>query len=90
MFSPLLSQDHSRVFLVAAGLCPGAKGSRSFFLVTTANSYSVMIKNKSFLKQMSRVIKILDSGLVDRLAEAYTCRHHEKFPPDRELFYVHT
>ena len=84
MFSPLFSQDHSRVFLVAAGLCPGAKGSRSFFLVTTANSYSVMIKNKSFLKQMSRVIKILDSGLVD------ICGHREKFPPDRGLFYVHT
>lgn len=57
MFSPLLYQDHLRVFLASTGLCPGAKGSRSFFLVTTASSYSVMMKKKSFFKQMSRVVK---------------------------------
>ena len=68
MFLPLLYQDHLRFFLVSTVLCPGAKGSRSFFLVTTASSYSVIMKNKSFLKQMSRVGEdLLDFGLVGTL-----------------------
>ena len=89
MFSPLLPQDHLRVLLVSAVLCPRAKGSRSFFLVTTANSYSVMTRNKQFLKQMSRVGR--PSGFWSRWqAENYSCGHHEKFPPDRGKCYIHT
>ena len=52
---------------MSAVLCPRAKGSRSFFLITTANSYSVMMKSIVFKTDKSSGEDLLDSGLVDRL-----------------------
>ena len=74
MFSPLLYQDHLRVFLVSTSPCPWAKDSRSFFLVTITSSYSMMMKNKS-LKQMSRLVKIFWARRYS--AEADIRGHHE-------------